>query len=458
MNNAKQELLERIEKSDIELFERIKNNASPSPEELWQLSAKRFVEWRKIHDLPKLLSHFDNSLFLFKEWKSDNGLTDEHILNTGKITPFLEHKKLSKKKKLFIIKKKGHDNEFTFVAYEKIVGKKKQFGIDYEFDLILEFTSYLDWLKKKNKDEVILNIKRRQAPNSKEERVFIQSDFELLKMGSIHPPVNGFGTLLKGKYLEFVNLCGLEWTGEINYGEFESLDISYSACDNWKADNLNMASIAFEHCSIENFKITDSRIQRWRFYNCKISGDFSNSQFRIISIYGGLFNPVIKDCSLFDFDILKERCLPDNNIYGYKTLKKIYADQGEEHKSGEYFILENDFYRKSSKGFNFITKSISKFYWSYGKKPHRIIYYSIATIFVFSLIYFFSNNYISINIGNKQEFTFWDSLYFSTTAFTTLGFGDLSPIGGLRVLTTIEAFLGLLNMGFLISGYSNTKY
>ncbi|MCT4613783.1 MAG: potassium channel family protein [Marinifilaceae bacterium] len=458
MNDARKNLLESIDKTNSELFERIKNNPTPKPEELWQLSAERFVEWRKINDFPRLLKHFENRLLLFKEWKSDNGLTDEIILSTGKLTPFLEHKKLSKKKKLFVINQKSTDRETTFVTYEKLSGKKNQFGVDYEFEVITEFISYLDWLKQRNKNEVILNINRRQAPGFETEKVFIQSDFELLKMGGIKPPVNGFGILLKGKYLEFVNLCGLEWTGEINYGEFGSLDISYSACDNWIADGLKMALVDFEHCSIENFKISNSKIQQWRFYNCKLSGDFINSQFRLISIYGGLFSPVIKDCNLFNFDILKDKCLPDNNIYGYKTLKKIYADQGEENKSGEYYVLERDFYRKNSKGFNFVTKSISKFYWSYGKEPHRIIYFSIATIIAFSLIYFFSSNCISINIGPKQDLNFWDSLYFSVTAFTTLGFGDLSPIGELRIITTIEAFLGLLNMGFLISGFSNTKY
>lgn len=37
-----------------------------------------------------------------------------------------------------------------------------------------------------------------------------------------------------------------------------------------------------------------------------------------------------------------------------------------------------------------------------------------------------------------------DSVYFSFTTFTTLGFGDIHPVGDLRYLTGIEALTGLV--------------
>jgi hypothetical protein len=77
MNDFRKQLLDEIENSDKALFESIKDNPKPKPEELWQLSEKRFIDWRKIHDFPKLLKHFDDKLLLFKEWKEDNKLTDD---------------------------------------------------------------------------------------------------------------------------------------------------------------------------------------------------------------------------------------------------------------------------------------------------------------------------------------------------------------------------------------------
>lgn len=37
-----------------------------------------------------------------------------------------------------------------------------------------------------------------------------------------------------------------------------------------------------------------------------------------------------------------------------------------------------------------------------------------------------------------------DCVYFSFTTFTTLGFGDVQPLGGLRFLTGIESLTGLV--------------
>jgi hypothetical protein len=42
------------------------------------------------------------------------------------------------------------------------------------------------------------------------------------------------------------------------------------------------------------------------------------------------------------------------------------------------------------------------------------------------------------------EGTIWDCGYFSFTVFTTLGFGDIEPVGNIRYLTGIEALTGLV--------------
>lgn len=46
---------------------------------------------------------------------------------------------------------------------------------------------------------------------------------------------------------------------------------------------------------------------------------------------------------------------------------------------------------------------------------------------------------------------FVDSLYFSLTCYTSLGFGDLAPTGWLRFLAGIEALVGLLLIAWTAS-------
>lgn len=465
MNPFREQMLKDQEQADLELFEKIKNNSKPAIHDLWSLSEERFIEWRKLNDFPILLNHFDKVLTLFKEWKVANKLTNEVIIANGEITPFIENKKLSKDKTLYLTKQTGDGKSRTFVGYGKIEGEKSDFGKTFNYEIIQSFTSYLDWLKTKGKTQQILYINSRHAPESEHERVFIhadvyapKSDFELLKMGGVDIPINGFGLLYRGKKMEFVNLCGLKLKGEIHFGELGNLSCSYCACDNWEASDFSMPMLNFEHCTVHNFNLKKSTLLQWTFYNSSVSGDFTNVKLANVRIFGGNFSPIMQDCSLFEIEVKTDSPIPDNNFYAYKTFKKIYANQGEDDKAKYFFIRENEHLRQRLKGWKFFTKSLSYYYWEYGRKPHRIIYYSLSIIFVFGFLYWFNKDCIALNSTSIKDFTLWDGFYFSTTTYTTLGYGDLSPLSGLRILTSIEAFLGVINMGFLIAGYSNNKY
>jgi uncharacterized protein YjbI with pentapeptide repeats len=465
MNEFREQWLKEREKTDFDLFEKIKDNPHPEILDLWALSEDRFIEWRKLHDFPILLNHFDKTLLLFKEWKAENKLTNEIIIANGEITPFLEHKMLSKKDKtLYLTKQTWNNKERTFVAYKEINGERQEFKTKYKFELFKVFISYLDWLKAKGQNQEIFYINSRSAPGFDIERVWIhaniyapKTDFELLKMGGILAPVNGSGILFRGKRIEFANLCGLKFNGEINFGEEGNLSCSYCACDNWVGEDFNMPLLNLKHCTLNNFTLTNSKLQQWTFYDCNVTGDFFNTKLYDVQIFGGNFNPVMQNCILSEANIIVDPNISDRNFDSYKAFKKMYQRQGDDDIAKSYFILENEFIRKRQKGWNYFTKSLSYYYWQYGRKPHRIIYISVAIIVVFGLIFWFNSGLIYANINNKY-FNFGDSLYFSTITFTTLGYGDFSPTGWLRALSAIEAFLGVVNMGFLIAGYSNNKY
>ena len=46
-------------------------------------------------------------------------------------------------------------------------------------------------------------------------------------------------------------------------------------------------------------------------------------------------------------------------------------------------------------------------------------------------------------IEGRFEGTFYEYLYFSTVSYTSLGLGDIYPTGDLRILTGVEALIGL---------------
>lgn len=465
MNEMRKKLLQDRETFDNDLFEKIKNVSKPSINDLWALSEEKFIEWRRINDFPILLKLFNEKFLKFTEWKTENNLDDETIIKSGHLTPFLERKKSIENQDLFLINQKCEGVESIIVSYIKLEGKKEYLGRTFEFKFIKKFTSYEDWLFKKKLHQKILNINSRSSMKTDYEKVFIHADiysnkgnYELLKMGGIDLPVDEFGIMFRGKRLEFVNLCGLRLNGNIYFGENGNLSCSYSACDNWIAEEIEFPSLNLEHCSVNNFSLYNSKIQQWDIYDCNLSGDFYNTKLYDINIVNGIFNPVLLDCKLSNTHINHLKIKKDFNLNGYKTFKKLYQNQGDDDIANAYYVKENEFIRKNSKKWNFITKSLSFYYWQYGRKPHRIIYFSLFIIISFGFIYWLNNSLISNNLNPKLSVNFGDSFYFSTITFTTLGYGDFSPHGWLKFLTSIESFLGVINTGFLIAGYSNNKY
>lgn len=464
MKRFREQMLKEQEENDETLFQRIINNPKPDVLDLWSLSEEKFIEWRRQNDFPILLKHFDKVLPLFKEWKIDNKLTNEIIIESGFITPFIEKKRSIKNKSLFLTRQFWETNEALVVKYAKHEGKRQYLGTDYRYEFVQQFTSYLDWLSGRGKSATILNINSRHSPNTINERVFIHADvyarttdFELLKMGGIEIPVNEYGILNRGKIIEFANLTGLKLISEINFGELGNLSCYYCSCDQWFADGLNMPMVELNYCSVSNFTLLNSKLQQWKFYDCLVNGDFFNTKLYSTHIIGGSFAPVMQDCTLSDAHIFSSPNVANHNFLGYRMFKKIYQNQGDDDIAKDYFIKENEFIRSNSKGLDYLTKSLSFFYWEYGRKPHRIIYISLAIIVVFGFIFWLSSSYVTFD-DKTQGFSFWDGLYFSTITFTTLGYGDYSPTGWLKILCAIEAFSGVVNMGFIIAGYSNNKY
>jgi len=93
----------------------------------------------------------------------------------------------------------------------------------------------------------------------------------------------------------------------------------------------------------------------------------------------------------------------------------------------------------------------------------KLILIWIGMIVIFGLAYFF----LSLSPANALSYEgqpikanaagMFDSVYFSFITATTLGYGDISPKGILKLFSIIEAVLGLLIFGIVISKLMGTK-
>lgn len=85
-----------------------------------------------------------------------------------------------------------------------------------------------------------------------------------------------------------------------------------------------------------------------------------------------------------------------------------------------------------------------------------IFVYALTTIFLFSLVFYFISIYSPLNglsaagaavIGADLS----TALYFSIVTFSSLGYGDVVPLGLSRAFAMLEVLLGLLFIGTLVS-------
>ena len=58
----------------------------------------------------------------------------------------------------------------------------------------------------------------------------------------------------------------------------------------------------------------------------------------------------------------------------------------------------------------------------------------------------------AVKCGKVECTSFWEALYFSGVSFSTIGYGDMSPLGITRLFAVLEGVLGILTCsGFLVS-------
>jgi len=447
--------------SDLELAEEVIKYPELEPLDLWLLPQYPFDVWRRKYDYPRLLESIRRRKPDFKEWMLDQGITDEHLLS-GYLSDFFENKPLSTNlnKHLVRVFWEGKADLQSWHAFdEKKDYEQNTPGVKYEY--VKSYISYYDWLwTKKGSRFSFMNHLDRFFPNTETEAVFVNVDVRLLKMGAMEPPTNVLGIMLRGKFLEFVNISGLKLHGKIYFGDMGNLEFNHSTVDNLKCSELNMHNLHFENCSVQNISINNSNISGWLFATTYVTGNITDSKLSNFRIFGGLFNPTFANSEADDFSVVHENVIHDDAFEKtYRTLSKVASESGNQKDASEFKIKELDFIKNKKQGFEKFFMNLNKIYWGYGQKPFQLIRISLTVILALGIFYSFFPCYFS-NPDLKSENYFnvlYNSLYFSVVTFTTLGYGDLSPMGFLKFFAALEALFGALTLGFLVAGLTKNS-
>jgi hypothetical protein len=144
----------------------------------------------------------------------------------------------------------------------------------------------------------------------------------------------------------------------------------------------------------------------------------------------------------------------------YRNLRKATEQEGLFEISGLFFEREMVMRRFQMPLFStrrLFSKIVDSFC-GYGERPTRVVMFSMLAILFFGACYFIlgindNGTLIALNSKNSLLVNFKQFLtccYFSVVTFTTLGYGDLTPLGLSRLLAATEAFIGSFTLALFV--------
>lgn len=468
-----------------------------NPTELWNLNYEDFNQWRRENDLPKLFTFFVNHLPHFKEWLAENKLTVEYILNTDRPGNFFYWNV-----PVYVIEYVDDDKRtrYMFVPIENRVHQnqiEKQIEKKTDAWRVLRFTPYLRWAKKKLGTEKIIDAKYagkvetfrytvRSAPDVPEFcTASLVSGFTVLKLGGV--AIESWAKLNE-RNLDFTNLDHL--TIETDHHRDREIEIFYSSCENITLKNARPHFTKFYQCEFRNLKATGAVLYWTEFHDC----DFYSATFTDTQLRNVIFNHSnLSGCVFSNVEVENLQYQPPTKQYGnnesgsyeefsdnFKRFRSVFQSNGLRKEASDAYYFERYFemlnvwtkselsnsiqyiwkknriyaYQHFKIHFKHFAKSVADFMsfiiWGFGERPFRVFLSSLCIILGFSLVYYFSP--IQNLNGN-----FIDSLYLSTILFSTLGFGDYTPIhaSSFKLVLGLESLIGAFLLGLFVAGYAN---
>lgn len=229
--------------------------------------------------------------------------------------------------------------------------------------------------------------------------------------------------------------------------------------------NCNMKSLYMDTCAFSSVDIRDSDLSCAKFYHTDIF-DIEISDDKCTKVNEETF---------FDYKIYAKRPQKGEMVQtesGWKkdnydemilekskTLRRVanlYEKNGYSSFSGEYFYRSKLVERKSIHGLKKMISTCGLLLCGYGERPLFTFVSIIVTILAFGFFYLFTGFKIDdTEYGVSQIIETWPnvlqiikyyghSVFFSITTFSTVGYGNYVPVGGISsFLAAIQMIVGV---------------
>ncbi len=274
------------------------------------------------------------------------------------------------------------------------------------------------------------------------------------------------------EFLKYTFFMEAECQGEADFSFAEFMNYADFTRSHWK--DLNMTDVIFERrgcfdgAVIESGTFEDAELRHVTFRDVDLADVFTTgasleeaymSQARWGTPARGPLGKklVVREETLALEEGTREALIRAEAAH--RNLKESYKNEGDYGTAGEFFIREMAIRARVALmdreyGYWVMSKVISGLC-GYGERPTRVIFWWFAFTFTFAIIYFaghlieYSAGATEIDFGTLGGFL--TCFYFSVVTFTTLGFGDISPVTDLgRGVASVEAFTGAFMIALFV--------
>ncbi|WP_199608747.1 ion channel [Flocculibacter collagenilyticus] len=263
------------------------------------------------------------------------------------------------------------------------------------------------------------------------------------------------GLKLKRVNLENVNLVKRGCTDAYGY------DLSYSDFYRANMRGAHLFNMKLENGSLMKADLRDANLHCCKLKNTNLLGTkLIGSKIDNLEIGDELLQEAVAKQALKDRDIEKAVDHFEQSEEIYRDLRRAAEHQGLFSLGGKYIHKELTMRRYQYPHYT-SKRLFSKFvdlFCGYGEQPLNVIKFSLSLIFICACLYFlfgikYGDTIIQLDINSNfitNVSDFFSALYFSVVTFTTLGYGDLTPVGPSRIIAAVEAFTGSFTLALFV--------
>ncbi|MDE1462008.1 ion channel [Spartinivicinus poritis] len=266
------------------------------------------------------------------------------------------------------------------------------------------------------------------------------------------------GHSMAGFQLQSANLVDVDL---VNRGAKKGHNLSDADFYRANLTHAHMFKINLRGASLMKAKLVSANLHCADLENCNLLGaDFTNAKLENINWGDHILqeNKAVQAEKAGDKD--KAHMLYQEAEEVYRNVRKACENQGLFENAGKFFYREMTMRRRQLPVFSphrVLSKTVDLFC-GYGEKPLRVVGFSLTLIALCACLYFLFGIEEDGGItGLNTSLGLWENLrqfggclYFSVVTFTTLGYGDITPLGMARPIAAIEAFSGSFTMALFV--------